>query len=275
MTRGWALFWGLVLVLVGALALLFNLGLLQPEQLSRLGALWPLLLILVGLQIVLARTLPRNAAVVAVSVLAFVLVAGSVGYVVSAPAVSESNRSVGVSGLGTGPATLRVALAAGRIDLTYAAGAQTRASLDYKGGSPHLGWDAGTRTLTVSHSQDGAGFLSAGAPDRLTVTLDSAVTWTVEIDAAASSTTIHLATPSGHERISLNGGATQLTVLRPSGAALGVGVNGGANSISVDGRSVVSGIGSASWHSSGFPAADDFEITVNGGANRVTITTSG
>jgi cell wall-active antibiotic response 4TMS protein YvqF len=274
LTRGWALFWGLVLVLLGGLALLFNLGFLQPEQLSRLAALWPLLLIVVGLQIVLARLLPRAAAAIALSVLTFLLVFGAIGYAVTAPVSTPSSRQVGVRDVGTAPATLRVELGAAQIDIRYA-GTGASALLNYRGGSPRLTWDEGTRTLSVSHTTTAAGLLSPSSPDRLQVTLAGSATWTVVLDAGASSTTVSLASPVGHERLTLNGGATELTIYRPAGAPLGVNVNGGANSVSVDGRSVGSAIGATSWSSPGFPATDDVLVTVNGGANRVTVRTSG
>lgn len=296
MTRGWGLFWGLVLVLLGGLALLFNTGLLQPEQLSRVLALWPLLLIIVGLQIVLARLLPRNVAAISLSVIAFLLVASSVGYVVSAPAAHQEHSSFTVPDAGSGPATLRMELGAATVNLT--SGSAAGANIDYASGlgpAPSLTWSASTRTFEISHSGSGLGFFATNSSDRVNVTLDGGRPWTIELDLGATSATLHLSdlqlagmrvnggadtldltlgSPSGHVPIAVSGGATKISLARPPGTALRVTTNGGANSLTVDGRDVSSGIGSSSWSSTNYPAADAYEVTVDGGANKVTVTSS-
>lgn len=296
MTRGWALFWGLVLVLFGGLALLFNTGLLQPEQLSRVLALWPLLLIVVGLQIVLARLLPRNAAALGVSVIAFLLVAGSVGYVVSAPPAHQAHSDFAAADSGSDAATLRVEL--GSADVHVEGGSSTGAGIDYNtgfGAPPTLTWDGHTRTFEISHS-GALGFFAPASPDRVDVTLDRSHPWKIEFDIGASSATLQLrdlrltaltvnggadtldltlGTPSGRVPVSISGGATKTTLSRAGGAAIQVTSNGGANSLTVDGRDVGSGLGTSSWRSENYPAADAFDVSISGGANRVSINTSG
>ncbi len=301
MTRGWALFWGLVLVLIGGLALLFNLGLLLPEQLSRVVGLWPLLLILVGLQIVLARLLPRTAAAISLSILAFLIVAGSVGYVVTAPPARQAHRAITISGSAGGPATLHVELGAANIKIDAGAvpGGIATGSIDYTstfGQAPDVRWDQRTRTLDVSHSMSGGPFFAPNSPDRLVLTLDSSTAWTIELDSGASTATLRLdsaslqrltvnggadtvdltvGSPSGRVPVAIQGGANRVNIARPAAAALHVVMNGGANSLSVDGHDQGGAIGSVSWSSPNYPAADAFEVTVDGGANRVTITSSG
>jgi cell wall-active antibiotic response 4TMS protein YvqF len=295
-TRGWALFWGLVLVLFGGLALLFNTGLLQPEQLSRVLALWPLLLIIVGLQIVLARLLPRNAAAIAVSVIAFLLVASSVGYIVSAPAGHQAHSSFQATDSGSGAATLRIELGSSKIQVR--GGSSTGAAIDYNtgfGAPPALSWDDHTRTFEISHSAGGLGLLSPASPDRLDITLDSSHPWSIEFDIGATTATLQLGdvqlqrlsvnggadtldlalgTPSGRVAVTISGGATKLAITKPAGVAMQVNSNGGANSLTVAGRNVGSGIGSDTWSTSNYPAADAFDVSISGGANRVTVDTS-
>ena len=53
----WALFWGVVLVLVGGYALLRSLGLLQW---IRADIFWPLLVIALGLWLIIERAVPRQ-----------------------------------------------------------------------------------------------------------------------------------------------------------------------------------------------------------------------
>jgi len=52
------MFWPLVLIGVGLMFLLGNYGLIQPVSFLSLLALWPVLLILLGLDIAFARRWP-------------------------------------------------------------------------------------------------------------------------------------------------------------------------------------------------------------------------
>src|SRR5256885_13335949 len=52
----------LLLIAIGAIVLLANLGVLSSDVLLRLGDLWPLLLVILGLQLILNHTLPRQQA---------------------------------------------------------------------------------------------------------------------------------------------------------------------------------------------------------------------
>ncbi|HEX6488534.1 MAG TPA: DUF5668 domain-containing protein [Candidatus Dormibacteraeota bacterium] len=296
MTRGWALFWGLVLVAVGGFALLFNLGWLQPEQLSRIIGLWPVLLILVGAQIVLARLLSRNQAAVALSLVAFVLLAGSVGYVVSEPPLHTAHATYKAVDDGSGPATLHISLGAAtiRVGSDEFAGVAATARLDYTSGfgeAPVLRWNPSSRTLDISHDV-GAQFLGPSSPDNLTVTLNSALDWSVQMETGASTASLNLASvhlkrftldggadsldlalgpPSGHVAVQVSGGASRIQLTRPAGAAVRVEVDGGADSLNVDGREVGSGIGSLTWSSPNYPGADAIDLSVDGGASRVTL----
>ena len=52
----------LLLIAIGAIVLLANVGVVTSEALLRLGDLWPLLLVILGLQLILNHTLPRQQA---------------------------------------------------------------------------------------------------------------------------------------------------------------------------------------------------------------------
>lgn len=51
----WRVFWGLILIVVGGLYLLDNIGLIDFELWSAIGKLWPVALIFVGLLIIFSR----------------------------------------------------------------------------------------------------------------------------------------------------------------------------------------------------------------------------
>lgn len=296
MTRGWGLFWGAILVLVGALALLFNVGLIRPEQIDRVVVLWPLLLILVGAEIVLSRLATRTVATVTMSVIVLLVLVGTIGYVASAPPVGRQHRTFAALDGGSGPATLRIELGASTVQLDAAAlsGQAGRAALDYSGpgGDPVMTWDRGARVLEISRSQPGLLPLGPGSPDRLAVTLNSALPWKIELDTGASSVTAHLeqvalqgltvnggavtltfglGPPSGAVALTVNGGASHVQVSRPAGSAIHVELQGGANSLNADGREVGNSLGGISWSSPGYPAADEYQLTIEGGANQVTV----
>ena len=62
MYRGRGLLFPLLLIGIGVIVLLVNTGVLSQDALQRLGALWPLLLVILGLQLILNHTLPRRQA---------------------------------------------------------------------------------------------------------------------------------------------------------------------------------------------------------------------
>ncbi len=56
MNRYRSFFWPGVLILAGVIALLVNTGVLPADRLWELIALWPLILVVIGLEIIVRRT---------------------------------------------------------------------------------------------------------------------------------------------------------------------------------------------------------------------------
>lgn len=74
-----SLFWPVLLIGVGAIWLLSNFGVIPRENLAMLGSLWPLILIVIGLDLLFGRQSPLGGVligVVAVGIAVVVLVAG-------------------------------------------------------------------------------------------------------------------------------------------------------------------------------------------------------
>ncbi len=67
-----SLFWPVILVGVGVIWLLSNLGYVTPANLSEIWRLWPLLLIAAGLDMLLGRRLPLASALIGLLVLGLV-----------------------------------------------------------------------------------------------------------------------------------------------------------------------------------------------------------
>jgi hypothetical protein len=84
-------FWPVVLIGVGLVWLLGNLGIIRPSSLGALISLWPLVLILIGLDILFGRRSPVIGALI--GLLAIVAV---IGILIAGPALGLPTASVGV-----------------------------------------------------------------------------------------------------------------------------------------------------------------------------------
>ena len=296
MNNRWRLAAGLALIAIGVVALLFNFGWIRAEQLYRLAVLWPLLLVLLGAEIIAFRVAGRAAVPVTVAV-AIVLIAGSVGYAALAPPAPTLEKSITATDDAGGPARLEVDLGSADVQLSAGdlSGAAASATLRYKdlgASQPRLDWDSSTRVLTISRSS-GFGGLTR---DRLTVELSSRVRWSLELNSGALKVSgdlagaqlerlalnggtleanLGLGPPSGKVPVAADGGTVQVHLVRPDGSALVVTLNGGTNRLVVDGSQVGAGTGEVRWSSPAYPAADAYEVEVDGGVTDVTVSREG
>src|SRR5256884_5063378 len=87
----------LLLIAIGAIVLLANVGVLSSDVLLRLGDLWPLLLVILGLQLILNHTLPRQQATLIGLGATAVIVIAAVAYASLAPATNFGTRQANVS----------------------------------------------------------------------------------------------------------------------------------------------------------------------------------
>src|SRR6266853_4097114 len=97
MYRNRGLLFPLLLIAIGAIVLLANVGVLSSDVLLRLGDLWPLLLVILGLQLILNHTLPRQQATLIGLGATVVIVVAAVGYAALAPAVPFGDRQANSS----------------------------------------------------------------------------------------------------------------------------------------------------------------------------------
>src|SRR5256885_16210005 len=85
MSRNRGLLFPLILIAIGVIVLLANTGVLSRPALERLGDLWPLLLVILGLQLILNYTLPRRQALLIGLPVAAVVVTAPLRYATPAP----------------------------------------------------------------------------------------------------------------------------------------------------------------------------------------------
>ena len=153
------LFSGLFLIPVGGLTLLVRGGYLDPDALTDVWQLWPLVLVGIGLAILLGRT---KAAAVGTTISALVLgliVGGwlAAGSWVGFGVCSEPGSDLQVfdqSGAFDGPASVRLDLRCGSLDLATEAGAGWQFRANYAGPPPIVDAPATQLELKVPEGDD-------------------------------------------------------------------------------------------------------------------------
>lgn len=291
-------FWPAVLILVGVFALLINSGLVAPERLDRLADLWPLILVVIGLELLVRRSLQGANAELAAVLIVVLAICGAAAYVALGPAIPTGTQTLGVSG-GVGSlkqASVRIDVGAAQITMV---GRDTgedlyRAHIEYSGRKPEVKFDSSTGDLHISQGNT-SGLFFQNRRFVLDLDLNTGVTWKVAVDSGASSDSFKLSnvplsaielntgasreditvgSPSGSVPITVNGGALTVNVHRPKGVAASVAVSGGAVNLTFDGRQSHA-VGTVTAQTSDYNGASDrYQIQVNGGASNVTVDAS-
>jgi len=294
-----SLFWPALLILIGVVALLVNTGRISGDRLYLLFDLWPLILIVIGLELIVRTAVRGVAAEVAAGLVLLVAIAGALGYVALAPATIATNQSFDASDTTGSLSQASLELDVGAANITVSGGDSLggdlyHAHIEYSGMKPAVTLDRSTGLLKISQSNDGFN-LFQGRRFVLDLQLSPDVTWSFTENSGASTDSLNLASlklgrmtlntgasrdditlgpASGKVSVTINGGALTVNLHRPSRTAASVAVSGGAISLDADG-SQQHAIGNVRYESSGFGAASDaYEITVNGGACTVTLDTS-
>ena len=301
MMRSRGLLLPVALIAIGVLVLLTNLGVLSQAALERLADLWPLLLIIAGIQLIVSRLLPRPQARALGLAAAAVIVIGAIAYAAVAPANSvgtqhaESSEPLG----GLNAATLQLGYGASSIEIRDGAmvGKLYQASVDYPGAEnpPTFALDQTTGRLEISQSSSFGAFRFFGnGQRRLVLTLSDSLPWTIRVSGGASSLRVNLpeaqvsslelsggassvdarlGKPRGTVAVRLSGGASSMTLHLPSGSEWAVSVTGGISGLTVDGSNS-NAVGDITRQSSGYNSATDrFEVRVSGGVSHLDLQT--
>jgi Domain of unknown function (DUF5668) len=299
MMRNRSLFWPAILILTGLIALVAETGAISSGRLARLADLWPVILIVIGLELISRRVLQGLTRDLATALIVLVAVGGAVAYVAVRGPVSDTtqtmNTSDAVGSLNQATLNVNAGVATMTVEGSSDLGSDLyRAHIEYAGTKPQVSLDRSTGNLRIFHNND-IGFF-ASRRFVLDLQINSAVAWNISADTGSTSDTLKLSSvkvgsislntgasrtditlgrPTGIVHISVDGGAISLHLHRPSGSQAFVHVSGGAVSLSADGRQL-RGVGDESWQSNGYDAATDaYQVDVNGGASTVTLDTSG
>jgi hypothetical protein len=228
-----------ILITIGVLFLLNNLGMLHIN-IWELWRLWPVLLILGGMEILLGRRSALWSLIVLV--LTIVVVVGVVLLLVAAPGALSPASSGGVD---------RIAEPLGSIE-------QANLTLNFAAGQLHLGqlsdsssliegtldlatknkpvWaiersgDHATMTLGYKEGQTFSGF-SGG--DDWALQLSPNAAFSLQVDAGAGDATLDL-TGLDIRSLKVNAGASQTTVILPGSGDLTADVTGGVGSLTIE-----------------------------------------
>lgn len=284
-------FWPAVLILAGVIALLVNTGAISADRLILLVNLWPVVLIVIGLEVIVRRAFHGATADAAAAAVVVVAIVGALTYVAVNPSPLAMNTEDVNAPLGElKQASLEVNAGSATITVTASdLGDLYHAHISYPGAKPDVSLDRSTGALTISQRSNAPFGLQTGRFD-LNIELNNDIPWTItentgasrdtingikvsriEINTGASQEDVTLGPPTGMVRVDINGGAVTAHIHRVAGAEASVTVSGGAVSLNADGHSF-HGIGDLHYESSGFSGASDgYRIEVNCGACTVTL----
>jgi hypothetical protein len=302
MYRNRGLLLPLLLIAIGVVVLLANTGVLSSEVLLRLGDLWPLLLVILGLQLILNHTLPRRQANLIGLGATVVIVIAAVAYAALAPAATFGTRQASVSDRtgGLTAATLDLDYNGATIDIQGGSLGDSlyQARVDYPGSDdpPTISLDRENGTLAISESSSFAPLHLFGSTRRhVAVTVTDRIPWTIrmhggtanahldlrrlqlaklEISGGASRVEAQLPTPKGTVLIDLAGGVSNLTLRAPAGAQWRVALSGGVSALRINGSLYAAVGGDFEQQSPAYASASDrLDIEISGRASHVDLRT--
>jgi hypothetical protein len=285
-------FWPAILILIGVFALLVNSGVVSTDRLSLLFDMWPLLLIVIGLELIVRRGVQGSAADVAAVLIVLLALGGAIAYVALAPnpgSTKNLDSSAAVGSLNHASLELDVGAANVTIDgSTSLEGDLYRAHIVYSGPKPGVNLDRSNGTLQISQGNGGFGLFQTRR-FTLNLQINPTVPWklvsnsgastdtyklaavnvsSIEINSGASREDITLGQPTGIVPITIDGGALTVHLHRSTGAGASVMVSGGAVSLDFDGHQN-HGIGTVQEASGS--GTDKYRVEVSGGACTVTM----
>src|ERR1700687_5900372 len=157
------LFWPAVLILIGIVALLVNSGVVSADRVYRLADLWPLILIVIGLEVIARRAFHGVAADLAAALIVLVAAGSAVAYVAVGPAIPGGTRTLDATDIkgSLTQATLHVDVGAQNLTVegNDSLGSDLyRAHIEYSGPKPDVTLDRETGDLQISQSNGFAFF---------------------------------------------------------------------------------------------------------------------
>jgi hypothetical protein len=286
-----------LLILAGVIAFLINFGWLPGDRLLRALDLWPLVLVVAGLALVLRSLFrPPLAGALALAAVALAIAAVVVYVALSPPARSlQIGPATSAAPLGsTRSGHLQIELGAVQLEVQADSSMPDlyQARFGYPNGqAPQVRVDGGTVTVR-GVGPSSAGFFP-GLRRTASITLNGSIPWDVHVgggaaqtqldlrdvdlrsltvDSGASHLDVRLPSPAGTVQVQISGGASDLTIARPSSVPVQARISGGASNLVVDNRQITTLSGDGVRTTAGYDSARSrYQVNVSGGANNVRI----
>jgi len=298
MPRNRGLILPLILIGIGVVVLLANTGVLSRQAVERLGDLWPLLLVILGLQLILNHTLPhRQATLIGLAVTAVIVIA-AVAYATLAPATSVGAQKVDASAQtgGLTAATLDLNYSAASVDVNAAdlGDRLYQVHVDYPGGEnpPTISLDHENGRLEIHESSSFLPFHLFGSNRRhIVLALTDRIPWTIQVGGGATNLSLdlrhlqltklevsgganrmdaQLPAAKGSVMLEVSGGLSNLTLRAPAETQWRIGVSGGANAVTINGSTSGALGGDFERQSPGYGTATNrYDIQISGGASHL------
>jgi hypothetical protein len=298
MTSRRGLFWPLVLITLGLIFLLANLGYLGPVSLVALLSLWPLLLILAGIDIAFARRWPVGALAAEVAVIGFGLVlvatqpglspSGWLGFAIRD---DDGQADVAVPRDGTQSFTLRTNGGAGHFTLSGGSAQLVEAHSDRSdlrlrrstrsgraeiridqgvSSGPRFGGRPGTNAdVKVASDVTTSLDINYGAGECLIDLRDVRVS-DARMNVGASSLELTVPKPSGEVPVTVNAGASSVVVIVPDGVEARITMTGALGSMRSDNSRV--GVSGSTAETGGYASASNrVTVRITVGVGSVTV----
>lgn len=288
-----------LVILAGVIALLVNTGAIPADRLILLVTLWPLILIVIGVELIIRRGVHGPAADVAAAAVVVIAIVAAAAYVAVGPYATGTNTAdFTAPGGDLHQASLELDFGSATVDITSGTdlgSALYRAHIESPNPGVDGSFDRATGAVKISQRSNFSFGLQNGHVTA-NVQLNPDVTWTIKENTGASTDTLNipqvkvsaitintgasredltLGAPAGIVPVEVNGGALTVHLHRQSGTETSVDVSGGAVSLDADGHQQ-HGIGDLRYQSNGFAGASDgYRVRVSGGACTVTVDTAG
>ena len=296
--RGVRLFWPIILIGIGSILLLSNLGVIAGNPWSIIFQMWPVLLIALGLEILLGGSTGWRAIVSVL--LGLGLVAGVLWILIAQPPIPGLNFT---GNLQTTTISHPISgIESARADISFGAGTNhiyaVGDSTNLIEGTLHT---YAAPTFTVSQAGDRADIhLSPGstnviappfsAEEQWDVGLNSGVTYEVDLNMGVGKSTVDLSKlrlsggdinsgvgntemslpNKGQFTLTINGGVGALRIIVPRNMAVRVEVNGGLGGFHSMAR--LQRLDHDVYQTAGFSSAEDaVTLLINGGVGSVTL----
>ena len=227
-------FWGVALITAGAVALAIQSGVIAGESARDLWRFWPVVLIVIGIAVIAART---PFALVA-TLLAGLVVGGMAGTLITGwpggigiGCGGEADQVVSDEGSFGGSASVDLDFNCGELAVSTASGSDWNLNARYGGGNPpSVTSDNGS--LRVSADGDGP-FGFADRRQEWNVTLPTDADLALSIDANAASSRLNLDGATLTE-LGIDANAGEVKLRLPGASVDGLSIDANAGSISVD-----------------------------------------